>query len=228
MQIAIINLQSVSDVITNSSTEVFIANTDKTVEQVNNILGAFTSGFQYPEVFSLEKYREHIRLGEDSPYKGGYDNNIYVVAAGWFYDMENEEALHNYRVRHIRYLQSQDLVEVDGQYQFMDNPLYDIWEDFQNEKCERIADYDIASWRQLSHSDRAKHLREKDNLKGANIEKFLKTRGPEDSWWFPNEQMTVQYLEGKIIILGDSDNSIPYDDWEKIESLFNTYNIHLG
>lgn len=225
MQIAIINLQSVSDVITNSSTEVFIANTDKTVEQVNNILGAFTSGFQYPEIFSLEKYREYLKSERGTC---SYSEDIYAVAKGWFYDLEDEKALHDYRVDHIKYLQSQELVQVDGQYQFMDNLLYDIWEDFQNEKCERIADYDIASWRQLSQSDRSKHLREKDNLKAANIEAFLKTRGPEDSWWFPDEKRTVQYLNGKIIILGDSDNSIPYDDWEKIEDLFNTYNIHLG
>lgn len=51
MNILVIPVQSVSDLITNSSSEVFILETGKTCEEVNTILNTFTSGFRYPEVF---------------------------------------------------------------------------------------------------------------------------------------------------------------------------------
>ena len=58
MNILVIPVQSVSDLITNSSSEVFILETGKTCEEVNTILNTFTSGFRYPEVFSLKDFRE--------------------------------------------------------------------------------------------------------------------------------------------------------------------------
>lgn len=67
MNILAIPVQSISDLITNSSSEVFILDTGKTCEEVNDILKGFTSGFAYPEVFSLKDYREwrkKLRSGE--------------------------------------------------------------------------------------------------------------------------------------------------------------------
>lgn len=67
MNILVIPVQSVSDLITNSSSEVFILETGKTCEEVNTILNTFTSGFRHPEVFSLKDFREwrkKLRSGE--------------------------------------------------------------------------------------------------------------------------------------------------------------------
>lgn len=67
MNILVIPVQTVSDLITNSSSEVFILETGKTCEEVNTILNTFTSGFSYPEVFSLKDFREwrkKLRSGE--------------------------------------------------------------------------------------------------------------------------------------------------------------------
>ena len=67
MNILAIPVQSISDLITNSSSEVFILDTGKTCEEVNDTLKGFTSGFAYPEVFSLKDYREwrkKLRSGE--------------------------------------------------------------------------------------------------------------------------------------------------------------------
>lgn len=58
MSILVIPVQTVSDIITNSSSEVFILDTGKTCEEVDTILHTFTSGFSYPEVFSLKDFRE--------------------------------------------------------------------------------------------------------------------------------------------------------------------------
>lgn len=58
MNILVIPVQTVSDIITNSSSEVFILDTGKTCEEVDTMLHTFTSGFSYPEVFSLKDFRE--------------------------------------------------------------------------------------------------------------------------------------------------------------------------
>lgn len=50
MNILVIPVQTVSDIITNSSSEVFILDTGKTCEEVDTMLHTFTSGFSYPEV----------------------------------------------------------------------------------------------------------------------------------------------------------------------------------
>lgn len=67
MNILVIPVQTVSDIITNSSSEVFILDTGKTCEEVDTMLHTFTSGFSYPEVFSLKDFREwrkKVRSGE--------------------------------------------------------------------------------------------------------------------------------------------------------------------
>ena len=59
-QISIITIHSEIDLITNSSTELFICNTNKSLEIVKEILESNKnlSGYQEPWVFNLDKYRE--------------------------------------------------------------------------------------------------------------------------------------------------------------------------
>ena len=84
MNILAIPVQSISDLITNSSSEVFILDTGKTCEEVNDILKGFTSGFAYPEVFSLKDYREwrkKLRSGEIEE-GWSYPGTIFEIAIG--------------------------------------------------------------------------------------------------------------------------------------------------
>lgn len=84
MNILAIPVQSISDLITNSSSEVFILDTGKTCEEVNDILKGFTSGFAYPEVFSLKDYREwrkKLRSGEIEE-GWSYPGTIFEIANG--------------------------------------------------------------------------------------------------------------------------------------------------
>lgn len=87
MDILVIPVQTVSDLITNSSSEVFILETGKTCEEVNTILNTFTSGFSYPEVFSLKDFREwrkKLRSGEIEE-DWSYPGSIFSIANGWFF-----------------------------------------------------------------------------------------------------------------------------------------------
>lgn len=34
--------------------------------------------------------------------------------------------------------------------------------------------------------------------------------------------------DGKVLVVSNDDNSIPYDTWDKIRDLFNGWNVHLG
>lgn len=84
MNILVIPVQSVSDLITNSSSEVFILETGKTCEEVNTILNTFTSGFRHPEVFSLKDFREwrkKLRSGEIED-DWSYPGTIFSIANG--------------------------------------------------------------------------------------------------------------------------------------------------
>lgn len=92
MNILVIPVQTVSDLITNSSSEVFILETGKTCEEVNTILNTFTSGFSYPEVFSLKDFREwrkKLRSGEIEE-DWSYPGSIFSIANGWFFDPQSK------------------------------------------------------------------------------------------------------------------------------------------
>ena len=89
MNILVIPVQTVSDIITNSSSEVFILDTGKTCEEVDTMLHTFTSGFSYPEVFSLKDFREwrkKVRSGEIEE-DWSYPGSIFSIAEGWFMDL---------------------------------------------------------------------------------------------------------------------------------------------
>ena len=52
-------------------------------------------------------------------------------------------------------------------------------------------------------------------------------------WWtdplkFHHNDQSINDLDGKIIILGEDDNSIPYDHFDWIENTFNARRHHLG
>lgn len=80
MNILVIPVQSVSDLITNSSSEVFILETGKTCEEVNTILNTFTSGFRHPEVFSLKDFREFLETVYNTGVVPNYTTNGLILA----------------------------------------------------------------------------------------------------------------------------------------------------
>lgn len=60
------------------------------------------------------------------------------------------------------------------------------------------------------------------------FQEYEKSGKPLPSWWNPKEEETLQYLDGKILIISTEDNSIPYDTFDIITELLNGFHIHLG
>lgn len=52
--------------------------------------------------------------------------------------------------------------------------------------------------------------------------------GPEPTVWNIGKRYDVRRLDGKVLVVSYDDNSIPYDTWDKINNLFNGWNVHLG
>lgn len=58
---------------------------------------------------------------------------------------------------------------------------------------------------------------------------FLKNyNGPKPMAWEVSTREDVRNLDGKVLVVSEDDNSIPYESWDKIRELFNGWNIHLG
>ncbi len=211
-----IKLQSFSDLITNSSSELFQLRTDKTVEQVSEILSTFTKGYIKPVLFNIEDYRKHRKdfdkLSEELP---PYDEwskycerrkeliskypeyYLYNTLDGWFFDERDKDDLYFLRFIYasrdytpIRSKFIKYLIENDG---FENNN--DLW--FYNVKSE------IA-------------------------EKFFATcKFPKDL--FKSTRLkNIEKLNGCILLLSINDNSIPYSTFDQINKLFNGTNYHLG
>lgn len=209
MNILAIPVQSISDLITNSSSEVFILDTGKTCEEVNDILKGFTSGFAYPEVFSLKDYREwrkKLRSGEIEE-GWSYPGTIFEIANGWLKDPEDEE----------------DVLEVRMNFLFEPFEVhdYDINRVLAEEEDDAV---DCIDWKTLH-----RHSYWFKNALWDISKEFLKSYdGPKPTVWEISKAEDVRRLDGKVLVVSNDDNSIPYDTWDKINSLFNGWNIHLG
>ena len=86
MRLLVLPVQTVSDIITNSSSEVFILNTNKSCNEINTILSTFTYGFRFPEIFSLKEYREWRKKLRNNEIEYGweYPGSIFKIANEWF------------------------------------------------------------------------------------------------------------------------------------------------
>lgn len=209
MEVFIIGKQSESDVITNSSSEVFIMNTDKSPEEIVNILRTFTYGFN-PNIyrFNLEEYKKALADRNPDLYdeRFGYATP-FNVAQEEFVDKKDKLACAKVLVRNLWW-------EEDG-----------IIKKF----CDYIGHpYDPEMWSVTLVENISDY-----NINSENAEKVLK--------WFKDNKYLFEYgycdldnlkdlndLDGKLMLFSENDNSIPYEDFEKIEELFNAKRIHLG
>ena len=243
MNILAIPVQSISDLITNSSSEVFILDTGKTCEEVNTILKGFTSGFDYPEVFSLKDYREwrkKLRSGEIEE-GWSYPGTIFEIANGWLKDPEDEQdvlelrmdflfepfEIHDYGNGIIGRGFSSSYKEPiqDAFIEYLNNNWDKVHEDINHvlvEEDENIVD--SIDWKTL----RRPGYWFKNALWDVTKEFLENYDGPKPTVWEVSKSEDVRRLDGKVLVVSNDDNSIPYDTWDKINSLFNGWNIHLG
>lgn len=233
MRLLILNTQSISDVVTNSSSEVFILNTNKTCEEVNNILKGFTTGFRYPEVFHLKDYRQWRESIKNEEEDFHYPYTLYEFIKGWFIDPGIKEDIiahyrdflfNPYRYGHIGTL---NIVSYGFDNHWQIN--VDFWKYLNNytEEIKKIIpEYEpCPTYKDFYADDYGLNYQLPDYI----IQNFIDSYTGE----IPKEleipdRENVLNLDGKILVLSEDENSIPYDTWDRIRELFNGYNIHLG
>lgn len=219
MILNVIKPHSFIDVITNSSTELFVCNTDKTIETVKEILNTLIVGyntrnetnysldvFNEPYVFDLKAYREWRKSEFDHQW-GDKFNNIQ----GWFYDDGDEEDM--------KYLRKEYIEEGDSSNWGMGTrSTKPFAERIRMESCDEDGKWDY---------------KRKDEAVNKIYKEILKDKSEKPNWWtepwkYSYHNRLVKDLDGCVIITGSGDNSVPYDIWEYINTLLNGQNYHLG
>ena len=196
MEILIIKIQSYSDIITNSSSELFQLRTDLPLEQVKKTLSTITSGYLEPVLFDLKEYREFKNNHNSNHPK----YNVYTSIDGWFYDPKDPEdifTIYKYYLSNYydspRDLLQQEFIEFVNKNKYLINP-YTIKDEAFSEFINSHVMPDVYT------------AHEKANIYMDSIED----------------------LDGCILVLSEDDNSIPYEDINKIEEMFNCTRYHLG
>jgi len=214
-----IKIHSFVSEITNSSTELFVCNTEKTIEMVKEVLQKIISGynmmtdgsysmdvFEEPYIFSLKEFRRWKESEKKSKEKDW--NNKFHTIEGWFSDDEDSDSLRNLRIHYIEYGDSRACLISDGSI---------FQGGIQEASFGKDGEYDYQS--------RQKEVE--------RIYKEIEKKKTKPDWWkkpweYHYNSTLVKQLDGCVIITGSDDNSIPYDIWDIINSQLSGSNYHLG
>lgn len=231
-QLLAINLQSCIDVITNSSSEIFQLRTDKSVEEVNKILSSFTTGFLPPMLFKLEEYKLHKddldKVKDELRSKYDFEKEeefnkywdeiseyerqhpelvVYDIVKGWFNDYSDPKELLNLQKEYLlpRYILScYDPIQKEFRELLLNKGLTD--DDIYRMNSEDLSDDLVLDF-----------IKDKEL---PSIKEMCR-----DSWSYYDD---ITSLDGCIVVLSEGDNTMPYDDFDQIEELFNAERYHLG
>lgn len=209
--------------------------TDKTTEQVEEALSEFTRGYFKPFLFNLSEYRKH-RYDYDTKYEelrakfADKDGNIQdfnsFLAASEQFDRDNLDLLiyHTISGWFVDSGDPDDVLTVQKEY------LLPSWgrNDSNNLQDEFRA---LLLSKGIKETEFGYIYRE--DVPDELVKEFLKTHKLPDIkdmmkttyWSYTGD---VVDLDGCIIVLSEYDNSIPHDDFEQIESMFNADRYHLG
>ena len=222
-KIYIIDTHSMVDLITNSSTELFICDTNKTLDVINEILHSNKElcGYKEPWAFDIKECREWRKKEKElKDNRKDFDfSNIdwehkFRDIEGWFYDTECEEDL--------IYLRKHCIEEGVRRYGRSQN-----YEQYINPYKDRIQEMLI----KFKESERWGKGRE---IVMETLYEEIEESEEKPKWWsnplpyYPYTCMSANDLNGKVIIIGDNDNSIPYDQFDWISETFNAVSHHLG
>ncbi len=209
------NINSVSDVITNSSSELFVIN-DKntTLDHLKNIINPILDGYYEPFVFNLDTFRKWVESSEE-------DNSTDIDACfqtiyDWFIDLEYPSGL-TYYIRDTLYkLRLEDYIKLENS---LLKQLY----------AELIKKYDT---NYSSYKEIEAFLQTYDEDKINKIIDYLLNT---------NFEYDIRKLNGKIILLSEEENSISCsrkfnrsefaEDSDVLQWLEHNFNItyyHLG
>ena len=209
------NINSVSDVITNSSSELFVIN-DKntTLDHLKNIINPILDGYYEPFVFNLDTFRKWVESSEE-------DNSTDIDACfqiiyDWFIDLEYPSGL-TYYIRDTLYkLQLEDYIKLENSL------LKELYAELIKKYDTNYPSYkEIEAFLQTYDEDKINKI----------IDYLLNT----------NFEYDIRKLNGKIILLSEEENSISCsrkfnrsefaedsDVFQWLEHNFNITYYHLG
>lgn len=209
------NINSVSDVITNSSSELFVIN-DKntTLDHLKNIINPILDGYYEPFVFNLDTFRKWVESSEE-------DNSTDIDACfqtiyDWFIDLEYPSGL-TYYIRDTLYkLRLEDYIKLENSL------LKELYAELIKKYNTNYPSYkEIEAFLQTYDEDKINKI----------IDYLLNT----------NFEYDIRKLNGKIILLSEEENSISCsrkfnrsefaedsDVFQWLEHNFNITYYHLG
>lgn len=209
------NINSVSDVITNSSSELFVIN-DKntTLDHLKNIINPILDGYYEPFVFNLDTFRKWVESSEE-------DNSTDIDACfqtiyDWFIDLEYPSGL-TYYIRDTLYkLRLEDYIKLENSL------LKELYTELIKKYDTNYPSYkEIEAFLQTYDEDKINKI----------IDYLLNT----------NFEYDIRKLNGKIILLSEEENSISCsrkfnrsefaedsDVFQWLEHNFNITYYHLG
>lgn len=209
------NINSVSDVITNSSSELFVIN-DKntTLDHLKNIINPILDGYYEPFVFNLDTFRKWVESSEE-------DNSTDIDACfqiiyDWFIDLEYPSGL-TYYIRDTLYkLRLEDYIKLENSL------LKELYAELIKKYDTNYSSYkEIEAFLQTYDEDKINKI----------IDYLLNT----------NFEYDIRKLNGKIILLSEEENSISCsrkfnrsefaedsDVFQWLEHNFNITYCHLG
>lgn len=210
--LAVIPIQSFSDIITNSSSELFVLNTNNTIQKIKEILSSITSGYLDPIIFDLEKYN---KWKKDDSLVSTLENAYFDTIKDWFTDLDDEDSLFEYRLRAFCNIMEYNSLEV-CYFKESNIPFYTEFMKFA--KTIGLKSINSFSIYRENKEEKCKEF----------FNQFEKSGNTLPSWWNPKEEDTVQGLNGKVLLLSCDENSIPYESFDFINEILNGYNLHLG
>ena len=209
------NINSVSDVITNSSSELFVIN-DKntTLDHLKNTINPILDGYYEPFVFNLDTFRKWVESSEE-------DNSTDIDACfqtiyDWFIDLEYPSGL-TYYIRDTLYkLRLEDYIKLENSL------LKELYAELIKKYDTNYSSYkEIEAFLQTYDEDKINKI----------IDYLLNT----------NFEYDIRKLNGKIILLSEEENSISCsrkfnrsefaedsDVFQWLEHNFNITYYHLG
>ena len=209
------NINSVSDVITNSSSELFVIN-DKntTLDHLKNIINPILDGYYEPFVFNLDTFRKWVESSEE-------DNSTDIDACfqtiyDWFIDLEYPSGLTCYIRDTIYKLRLEDYIKLENSL------LKELYAELIKKYDTNYSSYkEIEAFLQTYDEDKINKI----------IDYLLNT----------NFEYDIRKLNGKIILLSEEENSISCsrkfnrsefaedsDVFQWLEHNFNITYYHLG
>lgn len=176
------NINSVSDVITNSSSELFVIN-DKntTLDHLKNIINPILDGYYEPFVFNLDTFRKWVESSEE-------DNSTDIDACfqtiyDWFIDLEYPSGLTCYIRDTIYKLRLEDYIKLENSL------LKELYAELIKKYDTNYSSYkEIEAFLQTYDEDKINKI----------IDYLLNT----------NFEYDIRKLNGKIILLSEEENSI--------------------